>query len=66
MRLGGGLPVATVDTDLQNVCEEVLLEIQASYPDRLVRFDCSGDVRGTWDPDRLAQAVRTLADPSAV
>jgi len=59
-RLGGSIPLATRDTDLQSVCEEVLLEIQVSHPDRIVQFESSGDVRGRWDPDRLAQVVTNL------
>lgn len=59
-RLGGAIPLTTVDTDLQTVCEEVLLEIQASHPDTVVHFEPSGDVHGKWDPDRLAQVVTNL------
>jgi signal transduction histidine kinase len=45
---------------LQSVCEEVLLEIHASHPDRTVRFESRGDVAGKWDADRLAQVVTNL------
>jgi signal transduction histidine kinase len=59
-RLGGAIPLTTADTDLQSVCEEVLLEVQASHPDRTVHFESSGDVAGKWDADRLAQVVTNL------
>jgi signal transduction histidine kinase len=59
-RLGGAIPLTTADSDLQSVCEEVLLEIQASHPDTVVRLACSGDVHGKWDADRLAQVVTNL------
>lgn len=59
-RLGGSIPLATVDTDLHTVCEEVLLEIHATHPDSVVHFRSSGDVHGRWDADRLAQVVTNL------
>ncbi len=59
-RLGGTIPLTTVDTDLQSVCEEVLLEIQGGHPDAIVHFESRGDVHGTWDSDRLAQVVTNL------
>jgi signal transduction histidine kinase len=33
-RLGGAIPLRTAATDLQRVCEHVLLEIEASHPGR--------------------------------
>jgi hypothetical protein len=32
-RLGGAIPLKPVQTDLQQLCEEVLLEVQAAHPD---------------------------------
>jgi signal transduction histidine kinase len=59
-RLGGAIPLKRVPTDLQPLCEEVLLEVQAAHPDAVVRFHISGNVAGEWDPDRLAQVVSNL------
>ena len=59
-RLGGVIPLKADRTDLQRVCEEVVLEVQASHPDAVVRFDSHGDVTGNWDADRLAQVVSNL------
>jgi signal transduction histidine kinase len=60
VRLGGTLPLNRRDTDLQAVCEEVLLEIRAAQPEAPLRSESRGDVRGAWDPDRLAQVVSNL------
>ena len=49
-----------VPTDLQQLCDEVLLEVQAAQPEAVVRFRVSGSVSGEWDPDRLAQVVSNL------
>jgi signal transduction histidine kinase len=59
-RLGGVIPLKAVRTDLQSVCEEVVLEVQASYPDAIVHFESRGNVTGNWDADRLAQVVSNL------
>lgn len=59
-RLGGAIPLKRVPTDLQQVCDEVLLEVQAAHPGAIVRFRVSGSVSGEWDPDRLAQVVSNL------
>ena len=59
-RLGGAIPLNPVSTDLHRVCKEVVMEVQASHPDAVVRFESRGDVTGTWDGDRLAQVVSNL------
>jgi signal transduction histidine kinase len=42
------------------MCEEALIEIRAGQPDAVVRFEATGDLRGEWDADRLAQVVSNL------
>jgi hypothetical protein len=59
-RLGGVIPLKAVRADLQSVCEEVVLEVQASHADAVVHFESRGDVTGTWDADRLTQVVSNL------
>lgn len=59
-RLGGEIPLKRTPTDLEHLCQEVLLEVQASHSDALVQFDSSGDLAGEWDADRLAQVVSNL------
>jgi signal transduction histidine kinase len=60
MRLGGDIPLKVVQTDLQRVCEEVVLEARASRPEAVVHVESRGDVTGKWDADRLAQVVSNL------
>ena len=59
-RLGGAIPLKRVRTDLQQLCEEVVLEVQTAQPQAVVRFSASGDLTGDWDPDRLAQVISNL------
>jgi signal transduction histidine kinase len=59
-RLGGSIPIRRRPADLQQVCEEVMMEIRAGQPDAVLRWQGSGDLRGEWDADRLAQVVSNL------
>jgi K+-sensing histidine kinase KdpD len=59
-RLGGSIPLNRRPVDLQQVCEEAMIEIRASQPDAVLRLQVSGDLRGEWDADRLAQVVSNL------
>ena len=58
-RLGGGIPIHPQSVDLAAVCRTVADEFDALHPGR-VRFSTEGDLRGTWDGDRLAQALSNL------
>jgi signal transduction histidine kinase len=59
-RLGGAIPLTRVSTDLQRVCEEVMLESQEANPTVVLRFEHSGNLIGHWDADRLSQVVSNL------
>ena len=59
-RLGGSMPLKRQPVDLQQVCEEVIMEIGAGQPDATVHWHGTGDLRGEWDADRLGQAVSNL------
>jgi DNA-binding response OmpR family regulator/nitrogen-specific signal transduction histidine kinase len=59
-RAGGGLPLARSDTDLHEVARHTVGEVQMSAPNRTLWCEASGDGKGHWDPDRLAQVVTNL------
>lgn len=59
-KLGGSIPLNRQPANLQQICEEVMTEINAAYPDAVLRWQASGDLHGTWDADRLAQVVSNL------
>jgi signal transduction histidine kinase len=59
-RLGGSIPLTRLPIDLQEVCEEAMIEVRAGQPDAVLRWQASGDLRGEWDADRLAQVVSNL------
>jgi hypothetical protein len=60
-RLGGTMPLNRRPTDLRQVCEHALIEIQAGQSDAVLQFQASGDLLGEWDAERLAQVVSNLA-----
>jgi PAS domain S-box-containing protein len=59
-RLGSGIPVEPRDADLHAIAREVIDELQPAFPGREVRLEASGQTRGSWDPDRLAQVLSNL------
>jgi signal transduction histidine kinase len=59
-RLGGGLPVHRVTTDLARICRTTIDELESKHPDRVLVFEANGACIGDWDPDRLAQLVGNL------
>ncbi len=60
VRLGGGIAVVPVDTDLAAVVRQVMDELDQANPDRSLRLACHGDTAGRWDPDRLSQVFSNL------
>jgi len=55
-RLGGGFPTEAKPADLREVCRNVVDEFEAS-----IQLEAEGDLTGTWDPDRLAEALSNIA-----
>jgi signal transduction histidine kinase len=59
-RLDDAFPVTRAEVDARRLVHDVALEIAASYPDSLVQMETGGDLSGSWDADRLAQALTNL------
>ena len=55
-RLGGGFPLEPKPADLRKVCRNVVEEFEAT-----TQLEIEGDVAGTWDPDRLEEALSNIA-----
>jgi signal transduction histidine kinase len=57
----GSIPVEPqADTDLCEVTVGVVAELHAAYPQAVVDVAAHKPIRGTWDPDRLAQVISNL------
>lgn len=59
-RFRGALPVYPAPTDLQALCTQVVDETRTAFTGALIEAHYRGDLRGTWDPDRLAQLIANL------
>lgn len=59
-RLGGVIPLTLAPIDVARICQEAVLEIQATYPATVVQLESSGDVSAEWDGDRIAQVMSNL------
>jgi len=59
-RVGAGIALALETVDLGELLQRVAAEHQAHPGERRVSLSLSGNLRGTWDPRRLEQAVSNL------
>ena len=59
-REGAGIPIAPKQTDLREVCRQIVEDIEAIALDRVVTFDCDADGAGAWDEHRVLQAISNL------
>jgi signal transduction histidine kinase len=58
--LGDGIPVALVETDLGDICEDAVAELRVAHPDRKLVVEVAGDLLGYFDADRALQAISNL------
>jgi signal transduction histidine kinase len=58
--LGRGMPVVPVRCDLGEIAQAAVDELAAVHPQRELRVHREGDLLGTWDRDRLFQALSNL------
>ncbi|WP_375767337.1 PAS domain-containing protein [Archangium gephyra] len=61
-RLGGGIPIERKPLELHAHCRQVVEEVRLAHPDREVEVVQSGEGRGEWDGDRLAQVITNLVN----
>jgi signal transduction histidine kinase len=61
-RLGQTLPIARRQTDLADICRQVVEERHAHHPEHTVALTTSGNLAGMWDDARLAQMLSNLVD----
>jgi signal transduction histidine kinase len=59
-RLDGGIPIVPVQRPMDEICTAVVEEARAGAPGIAIQLETTGDLRGFWDPDRVAQALGNL------
>lgn len=59
-RLGGGIPIAPASMNMGKAVHEVVDEISAAHPDRLIEINARGSLKGDWDCARITQVLTNL------
>jgi len=59
-RSGGRFPVHPKPINLKDLCADAVGEMELAQPDLSITVETSGDLFGTWDPDRLLQVASNL------
>lgn len=57
---GSGLPLALTEVDLKDILLDAAEETRAAMPGARFAIRVDGNVRGRWDPERLAQLASNL------
>jgi signal transduction histidine kinase len=60
VRVGRGMAIEPVATDLEAIARPVVEELQATYGDRAIRLAVGGSCGGMWDPHKLSRVVSNL------
>lgn len=58
--LGAGIPIDPHAVDLREICQNVVGEAMTFHPDRTIDLSAEGNVVGSWDGARMAQAFSNL------
>jgi signal transduction histidine kinase len=59
-RLGSGIPITPVETDLAVLIREAVDEMAAVHADAVLQFTPTGNLTGNWDAPRIRQVVTNL------
>jgi len=59
-RSGGGIALLREPADLSVICAQVVDELKTAHPQRQIEMTVTGDARGLWDVDRMAQVFSNL------
>ncbi len=58
--LGSGIPVVPTACDMGEICRLIVDDARSTNPGRAIELSRRGDLRGTWDAERLHQAIGNL------
>jgi signal transduction histidine kinase len=64
-RAGGGVRVDRRDTSLDGLCAQAVGELKVVRPEWIIECVPAGDLRGSWDPERLVQVFSNLISNAA-
>lgn len=59
-RLGGGIPIVRASMNMGKAVHDVVGELCAIYPSRIIDVDARGSLDGEWDHERIMQVLTNL------
>jgi signal transduction histidine kinase len=59
-RLGAGLPIKPKQTDIAEICLNVVEELRIYHPERIIKLDKKGELTANADEDRIAQVFSNV------
>ncbi|HYP97638.1 MAG TPA: ATP-binding protein [Polyangiaceae bacterium] len=59
-RSGGGIALLREPCDLSAICTQAVEELKTANPQHRIEMTATGDARGLWDTDRMAQVFSNL------
>ncbi|HEU4561020.1 MAG TPA: ATP-binding protein [Longimicrobium sp.] len=59
-RLGGGIPVVRAEMNMARAAHDVVDEISAAHPDRMLQVETRDEAWGEWDCARITQVLTNL------
>lgn len=63
-RLGGGIPIVRAEMRMDKAVQDVVDELSAAHPDRVIETATSGNTVGEWDCARITQVFANLLSNS--
>jgi signal transduction histidine kinase len=57
---GGAIPIYAAPDRMDRICKRIVDEVEATHPGAQIALQVTGDVEGSWDADRVAQAITNL------
>lgn len=59
-RLGGQMPIQPTESNLGALLHSLADEFRTLHPERNIRVQVTGDLRGYWDEERMSQAIGNI------
>jgi signal transduction histidine kinase len=56
----GGIPVTLEEMDIGRAVRNLVNEIQSAHPQCNIEIESQGELRGSWDQDRISQALSNV------
>ncbi len=66
LRFHGGLQLSLEAVELERLARAIVDELRVAHPGRAIEIDARGDLRGRWDPGRVAEVISNLVGNALV